>query len=357
MDIPEENQDDWFNLFVLHQNRAKHTNTNYIPENFIPEIFDLVIWGHEHECRLNPEYREFSDDHRFFISQPGSSVATSLCEAEAGEKSVGLLQVRGKDFKMDSIPLETVRPMIFKNVSLNEASPDFTPPDVSKCKTDKEVQAKVEESLKKYVENLLKTELPKKLTGNLDQPTKPLVRVRVEYTREDMVLSVGRFGNHFLQTTANPNDILLFKKLVYVKSQKDESGLTAQDLEELVPENMAALKIEDYIDEFLDSGNIGLELLGTKGLASAVDSFVNKGHKGAVKGLVNKQMNKIVEKMNELEVDDQALFKTTLEDLKRQTGTGVIKEEVIEDEDVENNQESEDEFFEQSGQPSASVQR
>jgi len=176
-------------------------------------------------------------------------------------------------------------------------------------------------------------------------------------TREDMVLSVGRFGNHFLQTIANPNDILLFKKLVYVKSQKDESGLTAQDLEELVPENMAALKIEDYIDEFLDFGNIGLELLGTKGLASAVDSFVNKGHKGAVKGLVNKQMNKIVEKMNELEVDDQVLFKTTLEDLKRQTGTGVIKEEVIEDEDVENNQESEDEFFEQSGQPSASVQR
>ena len=81
------------------------------------------------------------------------------------------------------------------------------------------------------------------------------------------------------------------------------------------------------------------------------------GHKGAIKGLVNKQMNKIVEKMNELEVDDQALFKTTLDDLKRQTGTGVIKEEVIEDEDVENNQESEDEFFEQSGQPSASVQR
>ena len=165
LDIPDETPNEWFNLFVLHQNRARHSNTNYIPENFIPDIFDLVVWGHEHENRLVPEFREFSEDHKFFISQPGSSVATSLCEAEAGQKSVGLLQVQGKNFKMDPIHLQTVRPMIFKTVSLMEASSDFTPPDLSG--TDKEVQNKVEDALKKYVNKLLRTELPKKITGKL----------------------------------------------------------------------------------------------------------------------------------------------------------------------------------------------
>ncbi len=48
---PEEETDEWFNLLVLHQNRAKHAPTEYIPEYFIDSFFDLVFWGHEHECR------------------------------------------------------------------------------------------------------------------------------------------------------------------------------------------------------------------------------------------------------------------------------------------------------------------
>ena len=107
---PEEETDTWFNLLVLHQNRNKHatSSTNYIPEHFIDGMFDLVLWGHEHECRLTPEKRFFSEDKELFITQPGSSVATSLCEAEAVEKKVGILTIHGKQFKMDEFPLKTV---------------------------------------------------------------------------------------------------------------------------------------------------------------------------------------------------------------------------------------------------------
>ena len=35
----------FFSMFVLHQNRVKHGNTNYIPESFIPPFIDLVVWG------------------------------------------------------------------------------------------------------------------------------------------------------------------------------------------------------------------------------------------------------------------------------------------------------------------------
>ena len=44
--------------------------------------------------RLEPEAVELADDKRYFITQPGSSVATSLIEGEAKEKKVGILHIR-----------------------------------------------------------------------------------------------------------------------------------------------------------------------------------------------------------------------------------------------------------------------
>ncbi len=46
---------------------------------------DLVVWGHEHDCRIIPEPVAGKP---YLITQPGSSVATSLAEGEAMEKCV-----------------------------------------------------------------------------------------------------------------------------------------------------------------------------------------------------------------------------------------------------------------------------
>ena len=43
----------------------------------------MVIWGHEHECLIDPVYNA---EQGFYVVQPGSSVATSLCEGEAEPK-------------------------------------------------------------------------------------------------------------------------------------------------------------------------------------------------------------------------------------------------------------------------------
>ena len=51
---PVEAREDWFNLFVFHQNRLSHSPKNYIPEAFLADFLHLVIWGHEHECLLVP---------------------------------------------------------------------------------------------------------------------------------------------------------------------------------------------------------------------------------------------------------------------------------------------------------------
>ena len=57
-----------FNILVLHQNRAQHSEYGHIPQNRLPDCIDLIIWGHEHECRITPE---FVPDREYFITQPG----------------------------------------------------------------------------------------------------------------------------------------------------------------------------------------------------------------------------------------------------------------------------------------------
>lgn len=66
---PTNNPDDWFNIFVIHQNRVAHGPKNYIPEQFLHEFLDIVIWGHEHDCRITPE---FNTVQKFFVIQPGT---------------------------------------------------------------------------------------------------------------------------------------------------------------------------------------------------------------------------------------------------------------------------------------------
>lgn len=59
---------------------------------------DLVIWGHEHDCRIVPEPVA---GKRYFISQPGSSVATSLAEGESIEKRVSDLHLHALLLRAD----------------------------------------------------------------------------------------------------------------------------------------------------------------------------------------------------------------------------------------------------------------
>jgi double-strand break repair protein MRE11 len=78
-----ENRDEWFSMLVLHQNRVSHSPKNFIHEVMLDNFLDFVFWGHEHECLIVPQESAVGE---FYITQPGSSVATSLSEGEAKKK-------------------------------------------------------------------------------------------------------------------------------------------------------------------------------------------------------------------------------------------------------------------------------
>ena len=56
----------------------------------------------------------------FRISQPGSSVATSLTAGEAKQKNVGLLEIKGTQFRLSGLTLSSVRSFTVGEVNLGE---------------------------------------------------------------------------------------------------------------------------------------------------------------------------------------------------------------------------------------------
>ncbi|KAJ3625365.1 hypothetical protein Zmor_004289 [Zophobas morio] len=197
---PVESPDDWFNLFVIHQNRVNRGPKNYIPESFLANFFHLVVWGHEHDCFIEPEFREAGN---FYISQPGSTIATSLTEGEALPKHVGLLQIRGVEFNLKKILLKTVRPFFAAEVSLSDSGIDPHSTDEVRNFLFKEVSSILSEATEaRGLEE----------AGVKIRPLLPLIRLKVEYSGGYTPFNIARFGQHFNDKVANPNDILLFYK-------------------------------------------------------------------------------------------------------------------------------------------------
>ena len=114
----DEESRDWFNIFTLHQNRdLGRGSKNCVHESMIPEWMDLVVWGHEHECNITPAESLVGT---FRVTQPGSSVATSLTAGEARRKQVGILDIRGQQFRLNPVPLSSVRAFAVGDVNLGD---------------------------------------------------------------------------------------------------------------------------------------------------------------------------------------------------------------------------------------------
>ena len=108
-----------------------------------------------------------------------------------------------------------------------------------------------------------------------------------------MQLSVGRFGNHFLEKVANPSEILLFRKRVE-RSAKDEGyELESELLETIMARNLAnCTSMEDLIGQYFSQteDKNQLQLLGIKSIGTAVKAFIDKEDKEAINVIVDNQV-------------------------------------------------------------------
>ncbi|SPJ08169.1 double-strand break repair protein MRE11, putative [Plasmodium sp. DRC-Itaito] len=153
------------NILVLHQNRyIRNTygnNTkNFIKESFIPKFIDLVIWGHEH---FSKPYLEESIFNSFYNLQLGSSVRTSICPNEYGDKFIGLLEIKNQRFRFLKINLETVRPFEMKEIKLADYELNFNLESVLKEFLHEQTHAILEKIKNNFFDDIKKYFLFKQL--------------------------------------------------------------------------------------------------------------------------------------------------------------------------------------------------
>lgn len=290
---PKEDENSWFNLFVIHQNRSKHGSTNFIPEQFLDDFIDLVIWGHEHECKIGPTKNE---QQLFYVSQPGSSVVTSLSPGEAVKKHVGLLRVKGRKMNMQKLPLRTVRQFFMEDVVLANHPSLFNPDNP---KVTQAIQSFCLEKIEEMLENAERERL-----GNSLQPEKPLIRLRVDYSGGFEPFNVLRFSQKFVDRVANPKDVIHFFR------HREQKGKTGEDINfgKLITKPAAegtTLRVEDLVKQYFQTAekNVQLSLLTERGMGEAVQEFVDKEEKDAIEELVKYQLEKTQRFLKERHID------------------------------------------------------
>ena len=240
-DKPGFSSKSWFNTMLIHQNRVHHSPKNAISERYLPSWLDLVVWGHEHECLVEPT--EYGD---FMVSQLGSSVVTSLIEGEAKQKQVMILEVKADLDVPDGapmwrtipVPLETCRPFKYKQIALIDFAklskddgglgPDFVPETGVNAglgaKGKKAGPAKHEQWVTTVLERMVheliaEARAPYERRG--EEVPLPLIRLRVDYSGGFSTINGQRFGQKFVGKVANPNDLLQFFKSAVRRRKED----------------------------------------------------------------------------------------------------------------------------------------
>ncbi|KAL3236857.1 hypothetical protein MRX96_022112 [Rhipicephalus microplus] len=295
---PREWTEKWFNLLVLHQNRAKHGLTDYIPEDFLDEFLDLVVWGHEHECLIDPEF-----NGRFHVTQPGSPVATSLCPGEAAPKHVGILEITmadgKKSHKLTKIPLKTVRPFYIKTVSLFDLEEKIAA--MGKRANIKTFSEHALDFCTRHIEDMIEESI-RDHPSDGPQPKLPLIRLRVEHGAEHETFSSHLVARMFPERVANPRDIVLFTKRRGV-TKKNDGALDMNFLREIASaEALARSRVEDLVREYFEKvdDSMHMTVLTDEAMQQAMNLFVDKDCTDAIMGAVRMQETRAVDALKEV---------------------------------------------------------
>ncbi|KAJ5584816.1 uncharacterized protein N7459_004616 [Penicillium hispanicum] len=306
---PSVQKDDWFNLMSVHQNHHAYTESGYLPENFLPGFMDLVIWGHEHECLINPRV---NPEMKFHVMQPGSSVATSLVPGEAVAKQVAILSITGREFKSEPIRLKSVRPFVMREIVLSEekSAQKLARKENNRTEVTRFLMTIVEELIEEAKADWLEVhgesiEDDDDDDGEAREVPLPLVRLRVETSTPEGgsydCENPQRFSNRFVGKVANVNDVVQFyRKKKNTSSRKADSAADDAAVSHLT--GLDTVKVEQLVREFLASQS--LSILPQNSFGDAVSQFIDKDDKHAMEMFVNESLEGQVRHLMSLDRDD-----------------------------------------------------
>ncbi|ORM40026.1 Double-strand break repair protein MRE11A [Babesia sp. Xinjiang] len=292
---PQDTTQQYYKVLLFHQNRYPRRGKNacdYIPDQFLPDWLDLVIWGHEHECMKFPIR---SETHNFQVLQMGSTVQTSLAAAEMAPKHCCIMELSMDDVKFYPITLETARQLHYSDLSLMQMDlPAGSPEKDVFAKLIMNIENVLQSMQSRNVTTLCSTEVAKivlpnnatfDLKGPIDNAKRiPLVRMRVEHSGFDSV-NPRTFGAYFVDRVANPTDILRFWQKHPIRNVKSDVSVsnTVSDLRNTVYPTMEEschlkLLLERELNGAVERFAVGME-------TSAIGDYVSKAVREMQKAL------------------------------------------------------------------------
>ncbi|CAJ2511720.1 Uu.00g073450.m01.CDS01 [Anthostomella pinea] len=298
---PNQQSSDWFNLLSVHQNHHAHTATSYLPENMLPEWLDVVVWGHEHECLIDPRH---NPETGFHVMQPGSSVATSLIPGEAVPKHVAVLSITGKDFSVEKLRLKTVRPFVTAEVTL---ATDKRFKGLDKKKENRQdITRRLIDIVDEMIEEANVEWESLQEEGSIeDSRPEPLIRLKVEYTAPEGgnydIENPQRFSNRFQGRVANTNDVVQYYKKKTVQKRAKADGVISDDVLASL-EEMDSIRVAKLVEEYLRAES--LKVLPQAPFGDAVTQFVDKDDKHIIEQFVGESLAEQVRDMLSLEDGD-----------------------------------------------------
>ena len=303
---PNTQKDGWFNIMSVHQNHHAYTETSHLPEHFLPEFLDLVIWGHEHECAIDPRT---NPEMNFKVMQPGSSVATSLAPGEAVSKHVAIVSVTGREFTTENIRLKTVRPFVMKEIVLSEEkeAQRFAKKDNNRTELTRFLMKIVEGLIEQAKAEWLEAQEGSHENGDevLEVPL-PLIRLRVEISAPDGgnfdCENPQRFSNRFVGKVANINDVVQFHR----KKKNTTARRTRDDIADEAAmshlQGLDTVAVEKLVREYLAAQS--LTILPQNYFGDAVSQYIDKDDKHAMEMFVNESLANQIKHLLELDRND-----------------------------------------------------
>lgn len=279
--------EDWVNILIVHQNRAFRPE-EYLPEDIIDPFFDIVVYGHEHES-IKIRHRNFE------VIQCGSTVRTSLCEGEMGDKFVYIIDISERVF-IDRIKLETVRPFMMDTIKI------FGTGGINGNINSGITSKSIEHQVKDKIEEILD-----KLNENKNNSMLPLLRLRVDI---DGNLDFNKHSIAALVESkiANPNEALRISRKQHKEITKHNS---------IVQKN----EIEDIYRNILDECELKALVQGR--VVEALLEFINKDIKEAFSNLIKDSIKSIIDNIN---MDD--LVVDSIEDAIENARKKISKENI-----------------------------
>eukprot|EP00915_Cephaloidophora_sp_WS-2016_P007292 GHVH01009904.1.p1 GENE.GHVH01009904.1~~GHVH01009904.1.p1 ORF type:complete len:401 (-),score=56.95 GHVH01009904.1:164-1366(-) len=312
-----------FSCMLIHQNRFRGARGGMLTKNCIhdyqlPSFLDLVIWGHEHDCQVEPVP---SANHAFHIVQPGSSVITSYQPAEACRpKHVAIVEVHGKRFRVLPVALSG-EVFLFDDISLHESLGDLLSDG---CGDQASI---IEEFLHAQVARLLEiaeeergrrqaalnknymataSALGYEVEGREDWwhsqvpkiQTRPLIRLRVDHFNPDgdnyPALPIQRFGARYADSLGNHQAILLFT----LRAARRKGSAAGADMDELNSQRskltggLGIADLTSIMEERREMGGQGIESV----LNKMISHFQEKPCRILLESSLNRSLHTFVQK-------------------------------------------------------------